>query len=66
MGFSCFCRTCFSTGDLGVQISVRSSVRPFVNIYPGCLMSATPLCTDCFKTLQVFLSWYEDVHVVWI
>ena len=33
------CRTCFSTGDLGVQVSVRLSVRPFVrpfvNIYPG-------------------------------
>ena len=38
-----FCRTCFSMGDLGVQVSVRSSVRPSVNIYPGCLVSATPL-----------------------
>ena len=25
-----YCRTCFSMGDLGVQVSVRSSVRPFV------------------------------------
>ena len=42
-----FCRTCFSMGDLGVQVSVRASirpsVRPSVNIYPGCLVSATPL-----------------------
>ena len=46
-----FCRTCFSMGDLGVQVSVRSSVRlfvrpsvrPSVNIYPWCLVSATPL-----------------------
>ena len=37
----CYCRTCFSMGDLGVQVSVRLSV--FVNIYPGCLVSATPL-----------------------
>ena len=41
------CRTCFSMGNLGVQVSVRSfvspSVRFSVNIYPGCLMSATPL-----------------------
>ena len=22
--------------------------------------------TDCFETLQVFLSWSEDVHVVWM
>ena len=30
-------------GDLGVQISVCLSIRPSVNIYPGCLVSATPL-----------------------
>ena len=49
--FVTFCRTCFSMGDLGVQVSVRPfvhpsvrpSVRPSVNIYPGCLVSATPL-----------------------
>ena len=22
-------------------------------------------CTNCFETLHVFSSWYEDVHVVW-
>ena len=22
--------------------------------------------TDCFETLHVFSSWYEDVHVVWV
>ena len=41
------CHTCFSMGDIGVQVSVRSSIRlsvhPSVNIYPGCLVSATPL-----------------------
>ena len=37
--FHC-CRTCFSTGDLGMQISVRLSP---VNIYHGCLVRATPL-----------------------
>ena len=37
-----FCRTCFSMGDLGVQVSIRLFVRPSVNIYPGCLVSATP------------------------
>ena len=41
------CRTCFRMGNLGVQVSVRSfirpSVRPSVNIYPGCLVSTTPL-----------------------
>ena len=49
--FITFCRTCFSMGNLGVQISVRLSVRPSVimsvcpsvNIYHGCLVSATPL-----------------------
>ena len=46
-----FCRTCFSMGELSVQVSVRSSVRssvrpsihPSVNIYPGCFVSATLL-----------------------
>ena len=42
-----FCCICFSMGDLGMQISihlsVRFSVRPSINIYPGCLVSATPL-----------------------
>ena len=57
-----FCRTCFSMGDLGVQVSIRLSIRPSVNIYPGYLVSATPL----FETLQVFSSLYEDVHVLWI
>ena len=38
-----FCHTCFSMGDLGVQVSVCPSVRFSVNIYPGCLVSATPL-----------------------
>ena len=37
--FLCCCRTCFSMGDLGVQVSVRSSI----NIYHGCLVSKTPL-----------------------
>ena len=22
--------------------------------------------TDCFETLHVFFSWYEDVHVIWV
>ena len=22
--------------------------------------------TDCFETLHVFSSWYEDVHVIWV
>ena len=32
------------------------------------LVSATRLqfCTDRFKTLHMFSSWYEDVHVVWM
>ena len=49
-----FCCTCFSMGDLGVQVSVRLSVhlsvhssfrQPWVSCehYPGCLVSATPL-----------------------
>ena len=66
-----FCRTCFSMGDLGVQVSVRSSFRPFVRpstFTLGVLWAQLLLqfCTDRFETLHVFSSWYEDVHVVWI
>ena len=69
------CRTCFSMGDLGVQVSVRlsvcssvrSSVRPSTFTL-GVLWAQILLqfCTNLFETLQVFSSWYEDVHVVWI
>ena len=52
------CRTCFSMGDLGVQVSVRLFVRlsvcPSVNIYHGCLVSATPL-TGVLKLCRCFL-----------
>ena len=51
----------FSMGDLGVQVSVRLSVRPSVKIYPGCLVSATPL-TVLYRsfwnfTCVVFMEW---------
>ena len=49
-------------GDLGVQISVR----PSVNRYTVCLVSAAPVTVlyRSFLTLQVFSSYYEDVHVI--
>ena len=58
-------------GDLGVQVSVpfvRPSVCPSVNIYHGCLVSATPLTVFYwpFWNFEMFSSWCEDVHVVWI
>ena len=33
--------------------------------YLVCATAPTVLC-DLFLTLQVILSWFEDVHVVWI
>ena len=55
-------------GDLGMQVSVCPSIRLSVNIYPGCLVSATPptVLTDHFEILHMFSTWYEDVHVIWI
>ena len=46
-----YCCTCFSTCDIGVQVSVHlfvcpsisPSVHPSIFIYSGCLVSATPL-----------------------
>ena len=71
-----FCRTCFSMGDLGVQVSVHSSVRLSIFIMfvfqstltLGVLRAQLLLqfCTDYFETLHAFSSWYEDVHVVWM
>ena len=62
-----FCRTCFSMGDLGVQVSIRSSFHPSIFTL-GVLWAQLVLqfCTDLFETLHVFSSWYEDVHVIWI
>ena len=58
-------------GDLGVQVSVRSSIGPFV--FPstftlGALWAQLLLqfCTNHFETLHMFSTWCEDVHVVWI
>ena len=69
--FVTFRRTCFSMGDLGLQVSVRLFVR--LSIRPstftlGVLWAQLLLqfCTSHFETLEVFSSWYEDVHVIWI
>ena len=65
--FFIFCRTCFSMGDLGVQVSVRLFIRPST-FTMGVLWAQLPLhfFTDLFETLQMFSIWCEDVHVVWI
>ena len=69
--FVTFCRTCFSMGELGVQVSVRLfgrlSVRPStftMGVFWAQLL--LQFFTDLFETLQVFSSWCEDVHMVWI
>ena len=51
--------------------SFRLFVRPFIcpsTFTLGVLWANLLLqfCTDHFETLQVFSSWYKDVHVVWI
>ena len=67
IGFYCYCRTCFSMGDLGEQVSIRLFVRPST-FTMGVLWAQLLLqfFTDLFETLQMFSSWCEDVHVVWI
>ena len=66
-----YCRTCFSMGDLGVQVSLRLFVRP--SVCPSTFTMGVwwaqlllQFFTDLFETLQMFSSWCEDVHVVWI
>ena len=54
-----FCHTCFSMGDLGVQVSVSLSIRSFVRSSTftlGILWAQLLLqfCTNLFETLQVF------------
>ena len=53
-----FCHTCFSMGDLGVQVLF---VRPSVNIYHGCLVSATPL-TVLYRS---FWNFADVFFMVW-
>ena len=54
-------RTCFSMGDFGVQVSVRSFVRPST-FTMGVLWAQLPLqfffffFFDLFETLQMFAS----------
>ena len=68
-----FCHTCFSMGDLSVQVSVfcssvHLSVHPFIDLSTFILVfwaqHLLQFYTDHFETLHAFSSWYEDVHVV--
>ena len=69
-GYNCyiiFCRTCFSMGDLGVHVSVCLFIRPSVHQHvPWESCEFLHFFTDHFETLQMFSSWCEDVHMVWI
>ena len=52
------------------RLSVRPSVSP--SVFPPkvlctlCAQLLLQLYADSFETLQMFLSWSEDMHVVWI
>ena len=68
-----FCHTCFSMGDLSVQVSVfctsvHLSVHPFIHLSTFILVfwaqHLLQFYADRFETLHAFSSWYEDVHVV--
>ena len=51
-------------GDLGMQVSVRLSFRPSVNIYPGCLVSAVPL-TVLYRPFNLFWNFACVFFMVW-
>ena len=59
----CFCRTCFSMGDLGVQVSIRQFVFP--STFTLGVLWAQLLLQFC-TVLNMFSSWYEDVHMIWM
>ena len=56
---SYYCCTCFSMGDLGVQVSVR----PSVNIIPGCLVSATPLTVLYRSFLKLCMYFHHGIRM---
>ena len=68
---ACFCFTCFSMGDLGMQVSIRlfvrpsvlPSVHPSINIYHGCLVSATPLTVFYWSFLKLCRCFLHGVRM---
>ena len=46
--------------------SFRPSFRPPNIVGTLCAQLLLQFYADSFKTLQMFLSWSEDMHVVWI
>ena len=46
--------------------SVLPSFRPPKVVCTLCAQLLLQFYADSFETLQMFLSWPEDVHVVWI
>ena len=44
------------------SIKIYTRTRSQVSIY----RTTGPQVTDLFETLQMFSSWCEDVHVVWL
>ena len=49
-----------------VRPSVRPSFRPPNIVGTLCAQLLLQFYADSFETLQMFLSWSEDMHVVWI
>ena len=49
-----------------VRPSVRPSFRPPNIVGTLCVQLLLQFYADSFETLQMFLPWSEDMHVVWI
>ena len=49
-----------------VHLSFRPSFRPPNVVGTLCAQLLLQFYADSFETLQMFLSWSEDMHVVWI
>ena len=53
-------------GFPSVRPSFRPSFRPPIGVCTLCAQLLLQFYSDCFETLQMSSSCFEDVHVVWI
>ena len=62
IGFYCYCRTCFSMGDLGEQVSVRLFVRPSVRQHLPWVSCERNSCYSYIK-LFILVGWGRSFFV---
>ena len=61
IGHNCWISFCYFLDSVNLVIFHRD----YIAVGISCERNSLQFCTNCFETLHVFSSWYEDVHVDW-